>query len=90
MEEEESVHVRVLFFAKSRELSGLNECSLEISKKKNLCSEVINYICDKFDLNIIKNNVIIALNSEYCDDLNAVLEIKNGDEIAVIPPISGG
>lgn len=86
---EESVHVRVLFFAKSRELSGLNECNLEISKK-NLCSEVINYICDKFDLNIIKNNVIIALNSEYCDDLNAVLELKNGDEIAVIPPISGG
>lgn len=86
---EESVHVRILFFAKSRELSGLNESSLEISKT-NLCSEVINYICDKFDLNIIKNNVIIALNSEYCDDLNAVLVFKNGDEIAVIPPISGG
>lgn len=87
---EESVHVRVLFFAKSRELSGLNECNLELNKKTNLCSEVIDYICDKFDLNIIKNNVIIALNSEYCDDLNAVLELKNGDEIAVIPPISGG
>lgn len=87
---EDSVNVRVLFFAKSRELSGLTESHLEFNKKSNLCSEVINHICDKFDLNIIKNTVIIALNSEYCDDLNAVLELKNGDEIAVIPPISGG
>jgi len=86
---EESVNVHVLFFAKSRELSGLNECSLETSKK-SLCSELISNICDKYDLNIIKNNIIIALNGEYCDDLNAVLELKNGDEIAVIPPISGG
>jgi len=86
---EDSVNVHILFFAKSRELSGLNECNLEITKKL-LCSELINYICDKYDLNIIKNNIIIALNGEYCDDLNAVLELKNGDEIAIIPPISGG
>ena len=40
---------------------------------------------------MIKDNVLLALNQEYVeltDDLN--VSLNNNDEIAVIPPLSGG
>lgn len=85
----DAVHLKILFFAKSRELSGHQESVLELSESKISYSDLLDHICSKFNLTIIKVNLILALNGDYCDSAVA-LELKNGDEIAVIPPISGG
>ncbi|CAL1277926.1 unnamed protein product [Larinioides sclopetarius] len=41
------------------------------------------------NLQPIAENVILAVNEEYVDKSENIL-LKNGDEIAVIPPLSGG
>lgn len=81
--------VKILFFAKARELAGLTESRI-------LLPEIITYgsllegIIEKFGLHSIRDTVILSLNEEYIGDLDSVIDLSDKDEIAVIPPLSGG
>lgn len=90
----ELVRVNLLFFAKSRELAGtasrtdfpLATCGGSLNG-----SQVLSSICECYpELAAIRDNVIIAHNEQYCENLNERIDLRNGDEIAVIPPIAGG
>lgn len=83
------VAVRVLFFAHARELSGLSRTSLEVPQAITV-RQLLDTICGQFNLQKIRNCVILSVDEEYCDDLEQSLELRNDCEIAVIPPISGG
>ncbi|XP_058129604.1 molybdopterin synthase sulfur carrier subunit [Anopheles ziemanni] len=86
-----AVRVKILFFAKSRELAGQSSAEdFLVPHAEIKCSELLDLICNQFNLSIIRNNVILAHNEQYCDDLGETIRIRNGDELAVIPPISGG
>lgn len=89
---ENTIQVKVLFFAKARELAGgITETQLELPLQEQYhCSSLLTLICDKYNLNLIKHSVILAVNEEYCDDLSNCVSLKTGDEIAIIPPLSGG
>lgn len=56
---------------------------------------MVNYICLNkcgyffFSLLPIQGSVIVAVNQEYTDK-EQVIHLKSGDEVAIIPPISGG
>lgn len=84
------INVRILFFAKARELSGLSETTYRINSQKIIASVLLQKICSDFNISIIRDNLILAINESYCDNLNSELQLQEGDEIAVIPPISGG
>lgn len=86
---ENSVLVKILFFAKARELAGRSECN-EIISSSILCAQLLDHICVAHNLNAIKESIIIALNGDYCDDSSVLLTLKEDDELAIIPPISGG
>jgi molybdopterin converting factor subunit 1 len=83
----EVVTVKVLFFAVSKEISGRNEAELRV-KSKISYDELKQLICESFGLEIIKGNIILAVNQDYCDEGELVL--KENDELAVIPPLSAG
>jgi molybdopterin synthase sulfur carrier subunit len=83
----EVVTVKVLFFAVSKEISGKSEADL-IVKSKIPYSELKQLICENFGLEIIKQNIILAVNQDYCEEGDLVL--KENDELAVIPPLSAG
>lgn len=86
---ENLVCVKLLFFAKSRELSGLSECEIKLPKQISY-SELVELLNKTYNLEPLKKTFLLALNSDYCDDSNNLLNFKTGDELAVIPPISGG
>lgn len=86
---ENFVRVKLLFFAKSRELAGLSECFIDLPKTI-LCANLIKQLSETYNLEGLAETFILALNSDYCDEPNAILNLKTGDEVAVIPPISGG
>lgn len=91
----QTVQVNLLFFAKSRELAGTTRCSnFHLPTTNGGTSsglEVLDEICQQFhELNAIRDCVIIAHNEQYCEDLKAPIHLRDGDEIAVIPPIAGG
>lgn len=83
----DQVHVKVLFFASAKEVSGKSEVSLQVKAKLSY-DELKDLLCKEFNLEIIKNNFILALNQDYIEA--GPLELKNNDELAVIPPLSGG
>lgn len=83
-----SVDVEVLFFAKSREIVGQKSSTLCLPTNityKDLAKKIV----DVFHLEIIEKNIIIAVNEEFCVE-EANIDLKPGDRIAVIPPLSGG
>ncbi|XP_071054057.1 molybdopterin synthase sulfur carrier subunit [Onthophagus taurus] len=83
-----NVTVRVYFFAKAKELANRKESFLTISNSlsyKDLFEALIN----QFNLVAIKDNIVLALNEQLIDE-NSVLELKTGDILAIIPPLSGG
>ena len=90
MNETITVKVNVLFFAKVRELTNRSSVQLEITSKLSLKNLIEQVIIQYPSLEVLKENLIIALNQNYVNDLNEILVLKESDEIALIPPISGG
>lgn len=87
---ENLVCVKLLFFAKSRELAGISECDVNLPKTI-LYPDLIEYLSKTYNLRSLNSTFLIALNSEYCDESStSPLDLSAGDELAVIPPISGG
>lgn len=91
MEEDEHAkkngNVQVLLFARARELAGVSEVTLEIEDGWTTlhCFEAI---VAKFpDLKPISSCIVVALNQSYVSE---PVSVKDGDELALIPPISGG
>lgn len=83
--------VKILFFAKSRELVGVREKTVTLETHLTAAQLRLNIINLFPCLKVIENNFLIALNEEYLsldDDVTVVL--NSGDELAIIPPISGG
>lgn len=88
MDESEVVSVKILFFAKARELSSVKESKLTIPKEityDNLRDKIVS----EFNLGSIRENLILALNEDFVAE-NVKLNLSEKDEIAVIPPLSGG
>lgn len=86
----DNVSVKILLFAKAKEIVGKNEINAFLPigpySADTLKKEVIN-ICK--ELQIIAANFILAINEEYIDCTDNLF-LKNGDCVAVIPPLSGG
>ncbi|XP_067214501.1 molybdopterin synthase catalytic subunit isoform X2 [Linepithema humile] len=82
------VQATVLFFAKARELAGSTECKIHVSKEIT-ASDLLDKIVYTFELESIRNQIILAVNEQFVDP-NSVLVLSERDTIAVIPPLSGG
>lgn len=86
---EKTAQVTILFFAKSRELAGFSECKTDLPTEIRY-TELIAFLNKTFKLDELKNSFLIALNSNYLEEADHVIQLNSNDEIAVIPPISGG
>lgn len=84
--------IRVLFFARARELCELSEMDFEVSDDGANLVDLKKEILIRFPmLNDIWQSVIFAKNQEYVTkEDEGEVDIRDGDEIAIIPPISGG
>lgn len=83
-----NVEVILLFFAKAREITGKSKTTVTIPSTVR-CVDLMNAIADEFSLQDIRNTIVLALNQEFRDSTD-ILILHEGDEIAVIPPLSGG
>ena len=88
------VKVKVLFFASAREAAGhISKTSLELTtdeaNTQSLRIKLATLYPDLADMVRDEENLTFALNEEYLTP-GEILPLKDGDTIALIPPISGG
>src|SRR2546423_12937256 len=78
--------VRVVLFAKPRELVGQPNIDLALPAGAT-AADAWSQLSTQYDLGPLPRSFRCAVNSEYAgwDD-----PLKEGDELAVIPPVSGG
>lgn len=82
------VKVKLLFFAQAKEIVGKQSDSVEIDSSVS-CLTLINELVNIYSLEKIRNNILISVNEELYQ-IDSILSLKEGDEIAIIPPLSGG
>lgn len=79
--------IKVKFFARYSELAGTKETKLE-AQAGTTVAEFKKVLKDYFpELKNWDKNLVIAVNNEFADDSQILQE---GDEIALLPPLSGG
>lgn len=84
--------VQVLFFASAKDVTGVSQTSVSLvdgadtmTFRKVLAERYPNLA----DIVLDEDSLTLALNEEYVQT-GAVIALKEGDTVALIPPISGG
>ncbi len=80
------MNVRVVLFAKPRELVGKPNIDLALPMGAT-AADAWAQLSSRYDLGPLPRSFRCAVNSEYAGWEDA---LKDGDELAVIPPVSGG
>jgi molybdopterin converting factor subunit 1 len=89
--EKKQITVRALLFAHARELAGgVSEVSLHIDDGWTTAQCLENILTRFPALKSLASCLTLALNDSYVDKNAPPILVRDGDELALIPPISGG
>jgi molybdopterin synthase catalytic subunit len=81
------MRVKVLLFGQLKDIIGRQEESLDLDPGAQL-STVIGYYSDRYPkFQGLKRSIACSINQEYA---NGPTVLKEGDEIGLLPPVSGG
>ena len=81
------LRVTVLFFAGARERVGTGRVELDLEDGASLGDAVERAIASAGGKGVLSGSVMLARNGAYADRLTV---LSDGDEVAIIPPVSGG
>lgn len=85
----QTVDVSVLFFAQAREIAGTNKLIISVPSRCSI-RHLLSLILAKFPaLTDIAQSSVLAVNHQYVE-VDSHCTFVKGDEVAFIPPISGG
>lgn len=88
--------VKVLFFASARELAGVSSMDITLEEEKGESGEEVGCTAKNLVavltrtykyLDFEKSQISLAINKEYVTD---DMVLRDGDEVALLPPIAGG
>ena len=80
--------MNILLFGIAKDIVGASSLTLsESDKKPKTVQELKQFIADKYPEFNTLSSLAIAVNSSYADDTTV---LHSSDEIAIIPPVSGG
>ena len=82
-----SLKVKLLFFATCRDITGVKEMAYEVDEQTTLSELKRRLYVEHPELKPLEKTLSFAVNTEYVDDS---IRLCCGDEVAFIPPVSGG
>jgi molybdopterin converting factor subunit 1 len=85
-EEQTYSTITVKLFASSREIIGKDKITLKLSEKMTAL-DLRRMILEQYPQVVSKIQFVIAINRKIADDATTVDQM---DEVAILPPVSGG
>jgi len=83
-----SIKVKVLFFASARESAGTGQVMIDLEPPA-LASSLLRVLVETYpDLDFAGNQISVAVNKAYLGQED--VQLREGDEVALLPPIAGG
>jgi molybdopterin converting factor subunit 1 len=82
-----TIKVSVIYFAQVRELTGTGKEEVILEKESKLTNLISKIEENHPSLVKVKENIQFAIN---CNLVRKNLSLKDGDQIAVFPPVAGG
>jgi len=79
--------VRSLFFAQYRDYAGADEISVELPEEASVADLVDRLRARASGLSKLPSRPVVAVNMDYAPLATA---LRDGDEVAFIPPVAGG
>jgi len=79
--------IKILYFASLREQIGRASDAIELSNLNKTSMNVIDAWKQATGLDDLSDDLLIAVNQEYT---SADSVLKDGDEVAFFPPVTGG
>ena len=79
--------VQVLYFASCREIVGERQAEMELSDGATVSDLVTQIGSEHPRFQDVARTAMVAVNQEYVEPSHGLSE---GDEVAFIPPVSGG
>lgn len=79
------MRITTRFFAGSREIVGKSGMEIEVDDGATVAGLLYQLQQDFPDLDL--EGLLVAVNTEYVE---SHFKLKNGDEVAFLPPLSGG
>src|ERR1051325_11068106 len=83
----EAVKIRVLFFGDARDVVDSNPLELSVDAPATVSSAFQNLVARFSQLERFGRSLLFAVNQEYA---TPETPLKENDELAVFPPVSGG
>src|ERR1039457_2822641 len=81
------MHVRVLFFGMLRDMVGMSREEAEFPEGSDLRSVFASYVARFPPIGGLAGSNVVARNQEFA---NPATKLAEGDEVAFLPPVSGG
>jgi MoaE-MoaD fusion protein len=81
------VRIRVLFFGILRDVTGLREDSIDVPEGGQASAVFDQYAAQFPRLREMSASIVLAVNQKFCAPSTRLSE---GDELAMLPPVSGG
>ena len=81
------MRVRVLFFGMLKDLVGTSSDSLELPEGASVRDVLEHYLSRVHKLKTSLTSIAVAVNQQYA---SAETKLKSDDEVALLPPVSGG
>ncbi|KAG7477203.1 hypothetical protein MATL_G00091440 [Megalops atlanticus] len=85
-----NTEVLVLYFAKSAELAGLKAETISVPCELSSLQLWQELVSRHPRLSVLREQVVFAVRQEYVVLGDQLVRLQAGDEVAVIPPLSGG
>ena len=79
--------IRSLFFATYRDMAGHDELAVELPQGARVADLVRNLRARGGGLARLPESPVVAINMDYAP---LAAELRQGDEVAFIPPVAGG
>jgi molybdopterin converting factor subunit 1 len=79
--------IQVRFFAAARDIAGCEQAAIEIEAETTVASLRSRLVDEYPALAALLKHSLLAVGQQYATDQTV---LSDGDEVALIPPVSGG